>query len=93
MDPITGGTIRSAINVTVQAGLAYPAVYENSQVEVPAIKLYEKTHDKMPNLIRIAGMGKMEGQVARMVSPAYQSGRLKFGTMASEADGQTCLAK
>lgn len=53
--------------------------------------LYEKTNDRAPYLIRIARIGKLNGQMARMVSPVYQYGKLKYGIMASEADGKTSV--
>ena len=70
MELIKGGIIRGDINATVQAALAYPAVHENSTVEVPAIILYETPHDKVPYLIQIAGSGRLQGQRARVVSLA-----------------------
>ena len=51
--------MRGAINAVVQTGLAYAAVHENSQVEVPATTLHGKTHEKMSYQIRIAGIGKL----------------------------------
>lgn len=72
VEPITGGRITGAINATVQAGLAYPAIYENSTVEVPAIILYGTTHDKVPYLTQLFGVGKPTEQVVRVVSLAYR---------------------
>ena len=71
MQPITGGTITGFLNATVESGLAYPALIQNSTVEVPAIILYGTTHDKVPYLIQLAGIGKPTDQVATVVSLAY----------------------
>ena len=70
MEPITGGTIKGAFNSTIQAGLAYPALYENTTIEVPSIILYGTTHDKEPYLIQLSGVGKVTGQETRVVSAA-----------------------
>ena len=71
MEPITGGIITGAINATVQAGLAYPVLYGNGTVEVPAIILYGVTHDRVPYLIQLSGIGRLAGQIARVVSQPY----------------------
>lgn len=87
MEPITGGNITGAINATVQAGLAYPALYQNSTLEVPAIILYGTTYDKVPYLIQISGTGKLAGQETRVVSLLrYVSKRLGYEMAASKAD-------
>ena len=96
MEPITGGTITGALNATVQAGLAYPAVYENSTVEVPAILLYETTHDKVPYLIQISGVGKLTAQVARVVSSFFLSWWSRWtgsGFLLSKADANSLFSK
>lgn len=74
--PITSGLITGAINATITAGLAYPALYNNSTVEVPAIILYGTTtddDDKLPYLIQLAGVGKVTEQVTRVVSHSVQN--------------------
>lgn len=82
MVPITGGTISGAINATISAGLAYPAVYSHGngnrnssvEVEVPAIILYGTTEEeKVPYLIQLSGVGKLTAQVTRVVSPSMHS--------------------
>lgn len=76
MEPITGGVITGAINATVRAGLAYPVLYDNGTVEVPAIILYGTTHDMVPYLIQLSGIGKLPGQIARVVSAIHHFARL-----------------
>ena len=78
MQPITSGTINGAINATIQAGLAYPAFYENRTVEVPEIILYGTTLDKVPYLIQLSGVGKLTGQMTRLVCLAARSSKLQL---------------
>lgn len=78
MVPITGGLITGTLNATITAGLAYPATYKNSTIEVPAIILYGTTttttddDDKLPYLIQLAGVGKLTEQMTRVVSPNFR---------------------
>ena len=68
VQPITGGAITGFLNATVESGLAYPTLVQNSTVEIPEIILYGTTNDKVPYLIQLSGIGKPTDQVARVVS-------------------------
>ena len=70
VEPIAGGAITGFFNATVESGLAYPTLIQNSTVEVPEIILYGTTDDKVPYLIQLCGIGKPTDQVARVVSLA-----------------------
>ena len=71
VQPITGGAITGFLNATVEAGLAYPSLIQNSSVEVPEIILYGTTYDKVPYLIQLSGIGKPTDQVATVVCLAH----------------------
>ena len=64
----------SAINATVDGGLAYPSVLKNGTVEDAEIILYGTTTDKVSYLIQISGIGTLKGQVARIVSTCNTPG-------------------
>ncbi|KAM0798526.1 hypothetical protein BDR22DRAFT_891320 [Usnea florida] len=66
VEPIAGGAITGFLNATVESGLAYPTLIQNSTVEVPEIILYGTTDDKVPYLIQLSGIGKPTDQVARV---------------------------
>ena len=68
VQPIIGGVISGAFNATIQAGLAYPILYDERSVEVPAIIVYGATSDREPFLIQLDGVGKVTGQATRVVS-------------------------
>ena len=69
VEPITGGTVSgSAINATVEGGIAYPVLYRNSTVELVDIVLYGNTIDEIPYLIQVTGRGLPTSQVTSLVS-------------------------
>ena len=81
-----------AINAAVQAGFAYPALFYNNTVEIPAIILYGTTYDEVSYLIQISGTGKPTGQRAKEVS-LYHSWKLRFDILRSEADAKSPSSK
>ena len=78
VQPITGGIITGAFNASIQAGLAYPILYSNRTVEVPAIIVYGTTDDKEPYLIQLEGVGKLTGQATRVVRSALSFHTFSF---------------
>jgi hypothetical protein len=68
ISPILSGTVSGpAINATITAGLALPALYNNQTLQVPVIDLYGHTSDGVSFSIHEVGIGTPSGQVSRIV--------------------------
>ena len=68
VEPITGGNITgSALNGTIQGGVAYPTLVSNQTVQDVTIVIYGVTDDGESFFVRESGVGASNSQVTRIV--------------------------